>query len=101
MEWVAGLRGTVVGLDTAPLIYLIEENSIYFPFVLPFFEALDRGEFVAVTSIITLAEVLVVPMLPPRTSEPIPQDSSSCESPHYAAGFSGHCGGSGSVARQE
>jgi hypothetical protein len=28
MEWVDGLRGSVVGLDTAPLIYFIEENPI-------------------------------------------------------------------------
>jgi hypothetical protein len=33
MEWIEALRGTVVGLDTAPLIYLIEENSAYLPFV--------------------------------------------------------------------
>jgi predicted nucleic acid-binding protein len=62
MEWIEALRGTVVGLDTAPLIYLIEENSVYLPFVRPFFEAANRGEFRVITSILTLTEVLVHPM---------------------------------------
>lgn len=29
MEWIAQLQGQVVGLDTAPLIYFIEENQTY------------------------------------------------------------------------
>src|ERR1700681_1066947 len=62
MEWVESLRETVVALDTAPLIYLIEENATYLSFVRPFFEAVDRGEFRVVTSIVTLTEVLVHPM---------------------------------------
>jgi predicted nucleic acid-binding protein len=62
MEWIEALAGTIVGLDTAPLIYLIEENPIFLPFVRPFFEAVDRGEFRVVTSILTLTEVLVHPM---------------------------------------
>jgi predicted nucleic acid-binding protein len=62
MEWIEALAGTTVGLDTAPLIYLIEENPIFLPFVRPFFEAVDRGEFRVVTSILTLTEVLVHPM---------------------------------------
>src|ERR1700722_16700428 len=62
MEWIEALRGKVVGLDTAPLIYLIEENATYLPVVRPFFEAVDRGEFRVVTSIVTLTEVLVHPM---------------------------------------
>lgn len=62
MEWIEALRGTVVGLDTAPLIYFIEENPLYLSLVRPFFEAVDRGEFVIATSILTLTEVLVHPM---------------------------------------
>jgi predicted nucleic acid-binding protein len=62
MEWLAALRGSVVALDTAPLIYFIEANPAYLPFVRPFFEAVDRGEFQLVTSVVTLAEVLVHPM---------------------------------------
>lgn len=62
MEWLKALSGTVVGLDTAPLIYLIEENAAYLSIVRPFFESVDRGEFRLVTSVVTLAEVLVHPM---------------------------------------
>jgi len=61
MEWVAALRGKVVGLDTTPLIYFIEENPAYLSTVLPFFVAVDRGEFTVVTSMVTLLEVLVHP----------------------------------------
>ena len=62
MAWLTSLRGRVVGLDTAPLIYFIEEDPTYLPIVQPFFEAMDRGDFHVVTSIITLLEVLVHPI---------------------------------------
>jgi predicted nucleic acid-binding protein len=62
MEWIDALGGSVVGLDTTPLIYFIEENTRYLDLVRPFFEALDRGEFTAVTSVVTLLEVLVHPL---------------------------------------
>jgi hypothetical protein len=62
MEWIEALRGTVAGLDTAPVIYFIEENPTYLPFVRPFFEAVDRGEFRVATSVLTLTEVLVHPL---------------------------------------
>ena len=29
MEWLNKLQGKIIGLDTAPLIYFIEENPIY------------------------------------------------------------------------
>ena len=61
MGWLATLRGKVVGLDTTPLIYFIEENPTYLKLVSPFFEAIDQGEVSAVTSIVTLLEVLVHP----------------------------------------
>lgn len=59
MDRVASLQGQVVGLDTAPVIYFIEEHPTYLPMVLPFFAALNRGESQVVTSIVTLLEVLV------------------------------------------
>jgi hypothetical protein len=34
MGWLATLRGKVVGLDTTPLIYFIEENPTYLVLVL-------------------------------------------------------------------
>ncbi|MDM8564217.1 PIN domain-containing protein [Candidatus Halobeggiatoa sp. HSG11] len=63
MEWVKALKqGQIVALDTAPLIYFIEEHPTYLPIVVDFFEKLDRGEIKVVTSVITLSEVLVVPL---------------------------------------
>ena len=62
MGWIGELRGKVVGLDTAPLIYYIEENPTYMAVVDSLFDALDRKEFTAVTSMVTLLEVLVQPL---------------------------------------
>ena len=50
-----------VFLDTAPVIYYVEENSHYLPRVEPVFSALDNGMLTAVTSSVTLAECLVMP----------------------------------------
>lgn len=61
MDWIEALRDEIVGLDTAPLFYFIEENPTYLATVRTFFEALDRGEFRVVTSTITLLEVLIHP----------------------------------------
>jgi predicted nucleic acid-binding protein len=62
VEWVNDLRGNTVGLDTAPLIYFIEENPTYLEAVKLFFEAMDRSDFTVVTSTVTLLEVLVHPL---------------------------------------
>lgn len=62
MEWINDLQGKTVGLDTAPLIYFIEENPTYIEAVKLFFEAMDRAEFSVVTSTVTLLEVLVHPL---------------------------------------
>jgi predicted nucleic acid-binding protein len=61
MEWIESLRGSIVGLDTTPLIYYTEANPTYIEVVDPFFKAVERGEFIVVTSIVTLLEVLVRP----------------------------------------
>jgi predicted nucleic acid-binding protein len=61
MEWIKRLTGQTVGLDTAPLIYFIENHPLYFPLVEPFFAAVERDEIEVVTSTLTLAEVLVRP----------------------------------------
>lgn len=62
MEWLDRIRGKTVGLDTSPLIYFIEESPKYLGVTDPFFEALGHGEFQAVTSTVTLLEVLVHPL---------------------------------------
>jgi hypothetical protein len=61
MEWLTALQGKVVGLDTTPLIYLIEEHPVYLERVRSFFRSMDRAEFTVVTSNVTLLEVLVHP----------------------------------------
>ncbi len=62
MEWLIQLQGQVVGLDTAPLIYFIEQNEAYLELVRAFFRTMSQGEFQVVTSTLTLTEVLVHPL---------------------------------------
>ncbi len=62
MEWVESLKGQLIGLDTAPFIYHIEENPKYIELVRPFFEAIKLGQIRVATSVITLSEVLVTPI---------------------------------------
>jgi hypothetical protein len=62
VEWINDLQEKTVGLDTARLIYFIEENPAYIEAVRFFFEAMDRGDFLVVTSTVTLLEVLVHPL---------------------------------------
>jgi len=51
-----------VSIDTMAFIYQIEESPTYAPIVAPFFVALAEGRFSAVTSVITLLELNVVPL---------------------------------------
>jgi predicted nucleic acid-binding protein len=62
MGWVEDLRGKTVGLDTAPLIFYIEDHPTYADLLAPFFEAVKSGEIRIVTSTVTLLEVLVHPL---------------------------------------
>jgi predicted nucleic acid-binding protein len=50
-----------VALDSAIFIYWIEEHSRFAPLLDPVFDAVDRGKLAAVTSALTLLEVLIVP----------------------------------------
>jgi predicted nucleic acid-binding protein len=50
-----------VALDTVVFIYLIEEHPRYLPALAPVFGAIDTGRLNAVTSSLTLLEVLIVP----------------------------------------
>jgi predicted nucleic acid-binding protein len=62
MDWIKPLAGSIVAVDTAPFIYFIEKHPRYFSTIDPLFEALDRRHFQAVTSTLTLTEVLVLPL---------------------------------------
>ncbi|MBX3435349.1 MAG: type II toxin-antitoxin system VapC family toxin [Pirellulales bacterium] len=62
MGWVEDLDGKTVGLDTAPLVYYIEEHPLFGPRLDPFFEAVAAGRIRVVTSTVTLLEVLVLPL---------------------------------------
>ena len=62
MEWIAQLQGKVVGLDTAPLIYFMEQNPNYLEMMRVFLRSFDRGDFRRVTSTVTLVEVLIHPL---------------------------------------
>jgi len=61
MGLVEELGSGPVGVDTAALIYFIEGDPAFLPLVEPVFRAIDAGQLQAVTSAITLLEVLVVP----------------------------------------
>lgn len=61
MAWIEQLQGQLVGLDTAPLIYFVEENPEYVNVVDTFFNSIAAGELRVVTSVITLLEVMVHP----------------------------------------
>lgn len=51
-----------LAIDTAPIIYFIEENPRYLSLVGSIFERVARGSLPAVTSAITLCEVLTRPL---------------------------------------
>lgn len=61
MGLVDDLMPGPVALDTAIFIYFIEEDSRFLPLVKPVFQSIDNGRLSAVTSSLTLLEVLVVP----------------------------------------
>jgi predicted nucleic acid-binding protein len=48
-------------LDTAPVIYYVEQNPVYQEKVDYIFDQIDQGNLIAVTSPITVAECLVFP----------------------------------------
>jgi predicted nucleic acid-binding protein len=58
---VEQLIGLQVWIDTAPVIYFVEKHPTYLTIVRPMFRAIERGDLEAMTSTITLLEVLVHP----------------------------------------
>lgn len=61
MGLIADVGDGPVAVDTAPFIYFIEEHEAYLPLVETLFTEIAHGRLAAVTSGITLLEVLVVP----------------------------------------
>ena len=61
MGLVDELRGLKICMDTAPFIYFIEKHPKYLDLVRPVFIEIDGGQIEAITSTITLLEVLVYP----------------------------------------
>lgn len=61
MGLIDDLEPGPAALDTPIFIYFIEEDRRYLPLIKPLFEAIDRGDLSAVTSGLSLMEVLVAP----------------------------------------
>ncbi len=62
MGLIKNLSGKRVFLDTAPLIYYIEEKAQYLKMLQKIFALNAKGDFQFITSVITLLEVLVHPL---------------------------------------
>ena len=54
--------GAIVTVDTAPIIYFLQDHPVFAPVFAPIFEAAERGELGIVISAITLTEVLTGPL---------------------------------------
>ncbi len=61
MGLIEELRGQKICLDTSPIIYFIEKHSKYWSLVRPVFIEISSGTIEAITSTVTLLEVLVLP----------------------------------------
>lgn len=63
MKLTEALSGvTKLGVDTAPLIYFIEQHPRYGPMVSPVFYLISEGRIAGVTTVVTLVEVLTQPL---------------------------------------
>jgi len=56
------IRGQRICIDTAPIIYFIEQHVKYRNIIRPVFAEIAAGNIEAITSTITLLEVLVHPL---------------------------------------
>ena len=52
---------SIVYLDSAPLVYYIQDNQTFSGLISPIIDAIPRGEKKGVTSYLTLLELLVMP----------------------------------------
>jgi predicted nucleic acid-binding protein len=53
---------TQLGLDSAPLIYLVEDHPRYADLVVAVFRRISDGRIAGITSVVTIGEVLVQPL---------------------------------------
>lgn len=60
--WAGLPRGALVVVDTAPIIYLLEDHPRFLPLFIGLFEGEAAGELQIAVSTITLAEVLTGPL---------------------------------------
>jgi hypothetical protein len=58
----AAITGKFLAFDTSPLIYYIEQHPEYSPITDDLFDTIHRGNARAMTSVLTLLEVLVQPL---------------------------------------
>ena len=56
------ITGRLLAFDTSPLIYYIEQHPLYLPVADDLFDSIQQGNTRAVTSVLTLLEVLVHPL---------------------------------------
>jgi len=62
MGLIDEISGSKICIDTAPFVYFIENNPKYFAMLEPLFSEIDAEKTNAVTSTITLLEVMVLPL---------------------------------------
>ena len=55
-------QGLIVGVDTAPLIYLVEKHPLYFNKMMVVMQALVARKITAISTMLTLTEVLTHPL---------------------------------------
>ena len=53
----------IVGIDTSPFIYHFQREAVYSKVTIALFNAVENGLIRAVTSMITLMEILIKPMI--------------------------------------
>jgi hypothetical protein len=64
---IPGILPSILGvqrlfLDTGPVIYFVEANPAFFSSCEQVFDAIDQGDAIGLTSVLTLTEVLVHPL---------------------------------------
>src|SRR3954451_16103035 len=78
------LRGVgLLGIDTAPIIYFIEQHPVFGPISLEIFQRITNGAFEGRTSVITLTETLTSPK---RTQDSVQESAYKAlllRTPHF------------------